>query len=424
MSFDNSIGDAGLFEAKFARGCVLAFVLIGAFLFACSIADAQSPVGPINPPVQKVAPPQQTQATPKINVEAKLVYLYVNVRDKKGKNVPGLSAQDFRLEEDGRPENITHFMVQSNVPLTLGLLVDTSLSQRNVLDDERDASYKFLDQMLHDKDEAFVIHFDHQVELLQDLTASRPKLNAALQQLQTPQPQFSNGNDGGNGGTGNGNDGGGTTDPDQNGSSTGGREGGQAHSGGGTLLYDAIYLAANDEMKKQQGRKAIFVLSDGVDRGSKETLTSAIEAAQRADTSVYCIYFADHESNDNPFGHHGGWGGRGGWPGGGGGWPGGGGGWPGGSGRGGNRYPQESRTNGKDILKRISNETGGELFEISKKLTVDQVFAQIEEGLRNQYALGYTPDHSNAGPGFHTIALTTKKKDLIVQVREGYYSDN
>ncbi len=393
-----------------------AFILIGASLFACSLADAQSTVGPITPPPPKVVPTQQAQPTPKISVEAKLVYLYVNVRDKKGKNVPGLSAQDFKLEEDGRPENITHFMVQSNVPLTLGLLVDTSLSQRDVLDDERDASYKFLDQMLQDKDEAFVIHFDREVELLQDLTASRPKLNAALQQLQTPQPQFSNGNDGGSGGAGN--DGGGTTDPDQNGSSTSGRDQDHAHSGGGTLLYDAIYLAANDEMKKQQGRKAIFVLSDGEDRGSKETLTSAIEAAQRADTSVYCIYFAGHESNDSGFGHHGGWGGRGG------GWPGGGGGWPGGGGRGGNRYPQESRTTGKDVLKRIANETGGELFEISKKLTVDQVFTQIEGELRNQYAIGYTPDHSNTGAGFHTIALTTKKKDLIVQVREGYYSDN
>lgn len=420
MLLYNAIRDnAGALRAKCARACLLSFIWIGVLLFACSIADAQSPVGPITPPPQKVAASQQVQPTPKIKVEAKLVYLYVDVRDKKGKNVPGLSAQDFMLEEDGRPENITHFMVQSDVPLTLGLLVDTSLSQRKVLDGERDASYKFLDQMLHDKDEAFVIHFDHEVELLQDLTASRPKLNAALQQLQTPQPQFSNGGDSGDGGTGNGNDGGGTTDPDQNGSSTGGRERDQTHSGGGTLLYDAIYLAANDEMKKQQGRKAIFVLSDGVDRGSKETLLSAIEAAQRADTSVYCIYFADHGSNDNPFGHHGGWGGRGG-----GGWPGGGGGWPGGGGRGGNRYPQESRTNGKDVLKRIANETGGELFEISKKLTIDQVFAQIEEELRNQYAIGYTPDHSTTGPGFHKIALATKKKDLAVQVREGYYSDN
>lgn len=395
----------------------LALSLISPFVFSCGIARAQSPPGPITPPPQKVAPTQPAQPQPpkaKINLEAKLVYLYVAVRDKKGKIVPGLTQQDFALEEDGRPENITHFMSQSDLPLTLGLLVDTSLSQRSTLDLERGASYKFLDQILRDKDEAFVIHFDHEVELLQDLTGSRPKLNAALQQLQTPQPQFSNGNDGGDSGSGNG--GGNSSDPDESVPTAGGRQPDHSSSAGGTLLYDAIFLASNDEMKKQQGRKAIFVLSDGVDRGSKETLASAIEAAQRADTAVYSIYFADHESNRG-YGHHGGWGGRGG------GWPGGGGRWPGG-GRGGSRNPQESRADGKDILKRISSETGGQLFEVSKKLPIDQVFAQVEEQLRNQYALGYTPDHSHTGPGFHKIALTTKKKELTVEVREGYYSDN
>ncbi|MGC1291530.1 MAG: VWA domain-containing protein, partial [Candidatus Acidiferrales bacterium] len=378
-------------------GSQFVFAFLGVvFFLAGGIAQAQSE-GPITPPPQKppqlqqapAARPQQSQ--PKISVEVKLVYLYVTVRDKHGKIVPTLNQQDFVLEQDGRPQMVTHFIRESDVPLTLGLLVDTSLSQRNVIDDERDASYKFLDQMLRDKDEAFVIHFDRQVELLQDLTASRPKLNAALQELQTPQPQFSNGNNGNSGNNGNdGNGGGGnSTDPDENvPTSTGGSNGrDRAHdSGGGTLLYDAIYLAANDEMKKQPGRKAVFVLSDGVDRGSKETLTAAIEAAQRADTAVYSIYFADHnsDSNNNPFGRHGGWGGRGG-----GGWPGGGGGWPGGGG-GGQRYPQEARVNGKDILKRISTETGGQLFQVSKKLTLDQIFAQVEEGLRGQYALGYT----------------------------------
>lgn len=168
-------------------------------------------------------------------------------------------------------------------------------------------------------------------------------------------------------------------------------------------------------MKKQTGRKAIFVLSDGVDRGSKETLTDAIAAAQRADTAVYSIYFADHETDDNPFGgRRGGWGMGGpmGWPGGGG----------GGGGR--RRYP-EARTDGKKILQRISTETGGELFQVSKKLPLDQVFAQVEEGLRNQYQLGYRmPDHSSSGAGYHKISLTTTKKDVTVQVRDGYYAAN
>ena len=391
-------------------------------------AQAQTTQGPIIPPQPKTQPAQQQTQPPqqaptaKMSVEVKLVYLYVTVRDKHGKDLPTLNQQDFVLEEDGKPQSITHFLHQSNVPLTLGLLVDTSLSQRNVLEDERDASYKFLDQMLNgSKDQAFVIHFDREVELLQDLTTSRPKLQAALQELQTPQPQLNNANNGGNSGN-SGNDGGNngdtnTTDPDENvptsTSGNGGNDRDRERNGGGTLLYDAIYLAANDEMKKQQGRKALFVLSDGEDRGSKETLTAAIEAAQRADTAVYSIYFADHDSNGFGGGHHGGGWGMGHPMG-----------WPGGGGGGGNRYPRQEQRTGKDVLKRISTETGGQLFEVSKKLPLDTIFAQVEEGLRNQYSIGYTPQHGNSGPGYHKINLATKQKDLIVQVRDGYYSDN
>jgi VWFA-related protein len=402
----------------------LAFAAICLFLIAGHVARAQT-AGPITPPPQKVAsapPPAQNQPAPKISQQVNVVVLYVTVRDKHGKIVPDLNQQDFTVAEDGHPQQITAFYRETDLPLTLGLLVDTSLSQRNVLDNERDASYKFLDAMLREgKDQAFVIHFDHEVELLQDLTGSRPKLQAALQLLQTPQPQFSNGQDSrGNGNGSDGSDNGGnTTDPDENvpvNQTPNNTQQRGERSGGGTLLYDAIYLAANDEMKKLPGRKAIFVLSDGVDRGSKETLTDAIAAAQRADTAVYSILFAGHESNDNdnPFGHHGGWGMGGpvGWPGGGG----------GGGGR--RRYP-EQRTDGKKILERISTETGGQLFQVSKKLPLDQIFAQVEEELRNQYQLGYLkPDHSSSGSGYHKITLTPTKKDLSVQVRDGYYSTN
>lgn len=398
----------------------LPLVAICIFLFA-GVARAQSQ-GPITPPAQKVAatPPRtaQDQPTPKISQQVNVVVLYVTVRDKHGEIVPDLNQQDFTVTEDGHPQKITAFYRDTDLPLTMGLLVDTSLSQRNVLDDERDASYKFLDQMLREgKDQAFVIHFDREVELLQDLTGSRPKLQAALQELQTPQPQFSNGQDG-NGGGNNGGDGGGnTTDPDENvpvNQAPGNTQGRGARTGGGTLLYDAIYLASNDEMKKLSGRKAIFVLSDGVDRGSKETLTDAIAAAQRADTAVYSIYFADHETDDNPFGGR-----RGGWG------MGGPMGWPGGGGGGGRRRYPEARTDGKKILERISTETGGQLFQISKKLPLDQVFAQVEKELRNQYQLGYRmPDHSSSGAGYHKITLTTTKKDASVQVRDGYYAAN
>ena len=235
-------------------------------------------------PAQQTQPAQnqQAQSPGEIAVEVKTVSVLATVRDKRGKIISNLAKDDFVLEEDGRPQNINYFVRESDQPLRLGLLVDTSLSQRRVLEQERSASYSFLDHLLRpEKDLDFVIHFDREVELLQEFTSSRPKLQAALQALQTPQFD-SNSGSGGNGG------------------SRGGGDGrGPRRRGGGTLLYDAIYLASDELMSKQQGRKALIILSDGVDHGSKETLTTAIETAQRADTMVHSILFKDDEENGN-----------------------------------------------------------------------------------------------------------------------------
>jgi hypothetical protein len=214
-----------------------------------------------------------------LTVTVKVVNVPATVRDKHGAIIRTLTKDDFLLEEDGRPQTVRYFAHDTDLPLTLGLLVDTSMSQRRVLEQERHASYSFIDQMLRQsKDVAFVIHFDHEVELLQDLTSSREKLQSALQSLQVGQYESGNGNGGGQGGTGGG----------PNGADYPGRGRGGHHQhgfgGGGTLLYDASYLASDELMKKQQGRKALIILSDGVDRGSKFGLQTAIEAAQRADT--------------------------------------------------------------------------------------------------------------------------------------------
>ena len=265
------------------------------------------------------------------------------VRDKHGKNVPGLAKDDFTLHVDGHLQAINDVLPESDVPLTLGLLVQTSLGphQRYALHNVSDASYGFLDHMLReDKDKAFVVRFGHKVEVLQALTSSRPKLGAALQLMQTTER------------------------------SSGGRV-------GGTLLYDAVCLASNQLMKTQQGHKALFILSDGIDRGSRETLEDAVEAAQRADISVYSIVLTEN--------------------------------WPG--------------PNGKKILERISTETGGRMFKISHELSVARIYAQAEEELRNQYLLGYTPTAADASAGYHRIHLATKKEGLIVEARDGYYSD-
>jgi VWFA-related protein len=357
------------------------------------------------------------QAVTTMAVDVKVVTLPVTVRDKHGQIVRNLTKDDFVLQEDGRPQVIKYFAQDTNLPLTLGLLVDTSLSQRNVLDQERNASKVFLDQMLTDaKDKAFLIHFDREVELLQDLTSSREKLQAGLELLRTPPLDRNGGRDPGSSGSG-------PSDPQSSPGSGSGQP--RMSSGAGTLLYDAIFLASDELMKKQQGRKALIVLSDGDDRGSKESLQGAIEAAQRADTVVYSILFADnHQQDSDGFGRQGGGGmGRhgGGWPGGGGGWPGGGG--SGGGGRGGGRYPPEPRADGKKILEQISKETGGRLYEVSKKQAMDQIYDSIAEELRTQYSLGYTPDKGNPEAGYHKVNLVTKQKDMVVQTTDGYYTD-
>jgi VWFA-related protein len=344
---------------------------------------------------------QQQGAPPKIAVEVKTVIVPTTVRDKHGKIISNLTKEDFAVSEDGRPQVVNYFARENDLPLRLGLLVDTSLSQRRVLEQERSASYSFLDHLLREnKDLAFVIHFDREVELLEDFTGSRPKLQAALQSLQTPQYDANSGGGGGQSGGSQG--GGGIGGGGMGGGRRGGGGGGSRRGGGGTLLYDAVYLAGDELMSKQQGRKALIILSDGVDHGSRESITTAIETAQRADTVVYSILFKDDE----------GYGGRGGSVSMG----------PIGMGRrGGGRYPQEERPDGKKILQQISKETGGRLFEVSKKETVEKIYAQIEEELRNQYSLGYTPD-KNTGPGYHKIQVTTRQKDLVVQARDGYYS--
>src|SRR5271157_2228948 len=341
------------------------------------------------------------QDVPTFSSDVKVVSVLATVRDKHGQIVNNLTKDDFKLQQDGQPQNIRYFTRVTDLPLTLGLLVDTSMSQRRLIEQERSSSYSFLENLMReDKDKAFVIHFDWEVELLQDLTSSRQKLNAALEKLDNP--TFAPGYGGASGGGGS--PGGG-----------GGSRGGGGHHGGGTDLYDAVFLGSDELMQKQQGRKALIILSDGVDTGSRVTLTRAIEAAQRANTLVYSILYADPEA----YGHQG-------YPGGMGGGMGRHGGWGGGMGRGsgGGGYPQQaSHPDGKKVLERISRETGGRFFEVSKKQPIDQIYTQIEQELRNQYSLGYTPEKAVADPGYHRITLTTTNKDLIVQTREGYYAE-
>jgi VWFA-related protein len=328
------------------------------------------------------------QQKPTFSADVNVVNVLATVRDKQGHIVSNLNKDDFILQEDGRPQTIRYFSRETDLPLTLGLLADTSLSQRRVLGEERTASYRFFEQVLReDKDQAFVIHFDREVELLQDVTSSRKKLEAALRLLETPpqsRPQ-----------------GGGPNYPGgPRGPGGGGRRG-----GGGTTLYDAVLLASDELMKKQEGRKALIVLSNGVDTGSKVSIGQAIESAQRTDSLVYSIFFAGEDAYR---GGRGGFGGHG---------------RPGMGRRGGGMPPRLPQTlpDGKKILARISKETGGGFFEVSRKQPIHKIYSRIQEELRSQYNLGYSSDQPSSGGAYRRISLTAKQKGLVVQAREGYY---
>lgn len=339
---------------------------------------------------------QQDKEAPTFSTGVKVVNVFANVRDKKGEIVKGLTKDDFLLDEDGVKQTIRYFSQESDLPLTLGPLVDTSGSQRRLINEERSASYRFFEQVLReDKDLAFVIHFDFEVELLQDLTNSRKLLEQALENLEAPQQLRRNRQQGG-GYPGGGYPGGGYP----GGRGRGGYPGGGGQRQGGTDLYDAVMLASDELLKKQQGRKAIILLTDGVDTGSKVPLSTAIEAAQRADTLVYGILFEDSEGYGGGGISLGGRGRRGrGMPGGG-----------------------FGHADGRKVLDQISRETGGRMFQVSKKEPLSRVYEQIEQDLRHQYSLGYTPDTTTAQRGYRKIRLTTKQKGLIVQTREGYYA--
>lgn len=351
--------------------------------------------------------PNQPAAT--LQVKGPEVLLAVTVRDKHGDMVNNLTAADLTLAQDGRPQQITSFTRDSNAPLRIGLAIDTSNSLRGAMNDERKAAGKFLEQLLpddpnaaHRASDAFILHFDREVELLRDFTSARDKLQYELDNIgpsgrQSRSPQGPE-----------------TSDEDRGESR---RSGGAA----GTQLYDAIYLAADELMKSKDGRKALIVFSDGNDQGSKETLNDAIDAADRANTAVYTIYFKGQgERSENPFGNNGRRGGVS-FPGSGGGrYPGSGGGYPGGSSPTGDDRRVES--DGRKRMEEIARRTGGRYFEAKKTGEFAEIYKVIGDELQNQYVLTYTPDQRVNEDEYHKIVLKAKNNDLSVATREGFYA--
>ncbi|MGI4855191.1 MAG: VWA domain-containing protein [Janthinobacterium lividum] len=389
---------------------------------AATLCFAQAPVAPT------------TAATQTLNVSANLVVVPVTVRDTKDHLIRTLTRDDFTLTVDGKPQAIRYFDREDDLPLTVGLLVDVSGSQRTVLDAERTASAAFLDGMLRaDRDRAFVVQFGRTADMLADITPSIPKLQAALQKIDADgdRPTFQQADPQQRDDSQNSTASGQGSQPDSGSTNNGGGRGrhgggsrGGGSAGGGTVLYDAVYLSSDEVLKKAPGkdgqaRKAIILLTDGDDRGSKESVADAIEAAQRTDATLYAIYYRGEEPRG--FGGGGFPGGRGGgFPGGrGGGYPGGGGGYPGGGGNGGGG--SRDRVDGKKILERMAEETGGRVYEVTKKMPLAEIYKQIAEELRSQYRIGFSP--ANNEEGFHKVVVdTAKQSKLILQSRSGYYT--
>jgi VWFA-related protein len=284
---------------------------------------------------------------PTFSTEVKVVNVLATVRTKSGQLVNDLTKDEFSLAENKRPQEIRYFSRESDLPLTIGLMVDTSMSQKRVLESERSASFQFVDQVLRPgKDKVFVTQFDMAVMTRQKLTSSRRDLEESLPYVDTPSKNEL-----------------------------------EAQRGGGTLLFDAVVKASREIMIGQSNRKAMIILSDGGDNGSDETLASAIEAAQRADTIIYSILFSDAT-------YYGGYGDPG----------------------------------GKTAMIRLAKETGGSFFQVSKKQSIEQIYGIIEQELRSQYNLGFVSDQPVRVSEFRTLQLTSKRKDLIVQARDRYWA--
>jgi len=288
-----------------------------------------------------------------IKIDVERVNILFSVRDKQNAYIANLVQDDFQVNEDGKPQAIKTFARETDLPLTLGLLVDVSGSQRNLIEQERAAASQFFRKVIRQKDLVFLIAFGPEAELLQDSTSSVPMLDRGLAEMRGM--------------------GGGAATVINPGTIPTSRP-------KGTILYDSVYLAADEKLRNEAGRKAIILITDGVDQGSRYTVEEAIRMALRTDTLIYSIHYAD----------------------------------PGAYGYGG-AYSDGA-------LRKMSEETGGRMFRVDRKNGLDQIFQQLQDEMRSQYSLSYTSTNEKRDGGFRKLEIKAKNKDLKVQARKGYFA--
>jgi VWFA-related protein len=294
----------------------------------------------------------QDQSQKPLRVQTSLVNLFATVRDGHHALVPGLTKDDFKIFEDGQEQKVAFFSKEVNLPITMGMLIDTSGSQQDVLGAEQEAASRFVHHVLRKGDEAMVLSFDVDVDMLADFTQDTALLERAIRRTVINAP----------------------------GSPV--NAGPVALPPGGTDLYDAIYLACHDRLSTEAGRKAIVILTDAEDIGSKLKLQDAIEAAQRADTVVHILLLSDEAFY----------------------------------------FRQGAGYGGAGVARKLAEETGGRVIEVRSEKDLEKAFDVLSEELRTQYVLGYYPSNANHDGGFRKIKVDTTKSGLKVLTRRGYYA--
>jgi VWFA-related protein len=321
-------------------------------LLAFTVTLALCAQSQTKPPAQKPI----EEDLPSIKVDVDLVNVLASVRDKKGSLIPNLEKNDFTVLEDGKPQPIKYFTKESDLPLTIGLLIDVSGSQENLIGIEQNAASQFFSQVLRKKDEAFLISFGEESELLQDYTSSPRLLQEGLKGLRVK-------------------------------SGVGGLGPGPVPTAGGprgTVLYDAVFLAAAEKLRTEVGRKVIVVITDGVDQGSRLTINQAVEAAQKADAVIYSIEYEDPRAYGG-FGFNMGGG-------------------------------------GGPALHKLSDETGGHVYKVDRKTTLEQVFKELQDEMRSQYSIAYSPLNDRKDGSYRKLEIKLSNKEYKAQARKGYYA--
>jgi VWFA-related protein len=282
-----------------------------------------------------------------LRVQVELVNLFITVRDKHKRLITDLTKDDFRVLEDGQEQKIAFFSHETSLPITMGLLIDTSGSEGRMLPAEQEAASRFFQRVLRKSDLAMVISFDLDVDLLSDFTADRAQLERAIQRARINAP-----------------------------STPASVQGPLPQRGPkGTDFYDAVYLACREKLAGEAGRKALVILTDAVDNGSKVRAEDALEAAQRSDTVVHILLVYDPAYGTN-----------------------------------------------EGVAKKLAEETGGRMIVVRNEKKLEEAFDQISEELRSQYTLGYYPSNTNRDGRFHKIKIETTNKDLHLLARRGYYA--